>query len=142
MAGLVILGCVSLQVRDDRQVTRALDCRRQLTLMTCARPTQAARKDLSLVRDETAERAVVLIVDPANASFAERAAFLWSSHDWLILVVVVIVTACCLCRHLFFAHRRCADFVLVQRYQVANDAAVELERALVLWQHGWLGGEA
>src|SRR5512140_3371067 len=83
----VMLGGVSLEVRDDREIARALDCGGQLALMARACSAQAARQNLSLVSDETAKGTIVLIIDPAHASFAERAALLWSSHDWLVLVV-------------------------------------------------------
>ena len=126
---------VSLEIRNDRKVAGTLDCGGELALVARAGSTQAARKNLALIRDETAEGAIVLVIDPAHASFAERAAFLWSSHCVLILVVVVIVTARGLSSELFIAHRGCADFVLVQRDQVADDAIVELERALVLGQY-------
>lgn len=132
---------VSLEIRDDREVTGTLDGGGQLTLMTRAGSAQAAGENLALIRDETAEGAIVLVVDPAYASFAERAALLWSSHCGLILVVVVIVTARCLCSKLLFAHRWGADFMLVQRDQIADDAIVELERALVLREYGGVGGE-
>lgn len=94
--------------------------------MTRAGSAQAARKNLSLVGDKTAKSAIVLVIDPAYASFAERAAFLWSSHCRLILVVVVIITARGLGGEFFFAHRGGANFVLVQRDQIADDAIVEL----------------
>ncbi len=133
---------VSFEVRNDREIAGALDCCGQLALVSRAGSTQAARKNLSLIRDETAKGAIVLIIDPAYASFAERAALLWSSHCGLILVVVVIVTARRLGSELFLTHRRSADFVLVQRDEVANDAIVELERALVLRKDGRIGGKA
>ena len=120
---------VSLEIRDDREIASALDCCGELALVTRTRSTQAARQNLSLVGDKTAKSAIVLVVDPAHASFAERAAFLWSSHCRLILVVVVVVTSRGLCGELFFAHRGSADFVLVQRDQIADDAIIELERA-------------
>src|SRR4051812_22010883 len=83
-----ILALMSADVRNQREITRALDRRRQLTLMSRARSAQTARKNFPLVRDKTAKRAIVLVIDEAYASFTERAAFLWSSHG-LILVVVV-----------------------------------------------------
>src|SRR5215212_8272778 len=111
--------------------------------MTRTRSAQPAGKNLSLVRDKAAKSAIILVVDPAHASFAERAAFLWSSHFQLILVVVVIVaTSRCLHCQLFFAHRRSADFVLVQSDEIANDAIVELERSLIFRQNIRLCREA
>src|SRR5687767_6517834 len=131
-AGAVMLGCVALQIRNYCEIARALDGGRQLSLMTRTRSAQPARQNLSLVGDEPAKRPVVLVVDPAHASVAERAALLWSSHCRLILVVVVIVTARCLRSELFLTHRRRTDFVLVQRDEIANDAVVEPKGALVL----------
>jgi len=131
---------VSLQIGNDREITRTLDCRRKLALMTRAGSAQSARQNLSLIGNEATESAIILVVDPAHAAFAERTAFLWSSHCRLILVVVVIVTASrSLHRELFLTHCRSTHFVLVQRDEVADDAVVELERALVLRQHGRLG---
>lgn len=133
---------VSLQIRNDREVTGALDRSRKLALVARAGSAEAARKNLALVGDEAAEGAVILVIDPAYASFAERAALLWSSHCRLILVVVVIVTPRCLHGELFFTHRRSADFVLVQRDEVADDAIVELERALELGKNRRVNREA
>src|SRR4026208_2003552 len=70
-AGAVILGGMPLQVRDQGEIARALDCRRQLALMTGARAAQAARKNFSLIGDESAERPVGLVGDPADTSLAE-----------------------------------------------------------------------
>ena len=131
-----MLGRVSLQIRNDRQISRPLDRRGELALMSRAGSAEPRRKNLSLIGDESAERAVVLVIDPANAPLAKRTAFLWSSHCVLILVVVVIVRASRgLHRELFLAHRRGANFVLVQRDEITNDSVVELERALVFGQH-------
>src|SRR6476469_3179174 len=71
---------VSPQIRNEREIARTLDRRGQLTLMTRAGSAQAAGKDLPLISDESAERSVVLVVDPSHAAFAEWTAFLWSSH--------------------------------------------------------------
>src|SRR2546423_4120430 len=108
--------------------------------MTRADAAQTRRKNLALIGYETAEGAIVLVVDPADAAFAERTALLWSSHWWLILVVVIVVTA----RRgseIFLGLRRSTDFVLVQRHEIANDAVVELECALVLGERRRLGSE-
>jgi hypothetical protein len=79
-AGAAILRRVSSQIWNQREIARALDCRRELPLMSRAGPAQSARKNFSLIGDEPAERSVILVVDPANASLAKRTAFLWSSH--------------------------------------------------------------
>src|SRR5262245_45864969 len=50
-------------VRQQRQLTRALHGRGDLVLMTPARTGDAARADLAPVRDELAERVDVLVVD-------------------------------------------------------------------------------
>src|SRR6185503_11800524 len=111
--------------------------------MTRAGSAQPAGKDFSLIGDETAQRAVVLVVDPAHSSLAKGTALLWSTHCHLILVVVVIVAASRrLQRNLFVTQGRSADFVLVERDEVTNDAFVELERALVFRQNRRLRCEA
>lgn len=133
---------VSLQERDDREIASPLDGGGQLALMARAGSAEPARKDFPLIGYEPSEGSIVLVIDPAYAPFAERAAFLRSSHFRLILVIVVIVAARCLCSELFFAHRRGTDFVLVQRDQIADDATVELEGALVFGKHGRVGGKA
>src|SRR4029078_11685060 len=63
-----------------------------------------------------------------------------SSVWWLVVVVCIVIAARC-GRELFFGLRRRTDFVLVQGDQVANDAVIELERALVLGERRGLGGE-
>ena len=130
---------MTADVRNQGEEARSLDCRRELALVTRARAAQAGGKDLPLIGDETAEGAIVLVVDPADAALAEGAALLWSSHG-LILVVVIVVTARCR-GQVFLGLRWSTDFVLVQRDEVANDSVVELERALVLGQGGGLGRE-
>src|SRR6185437_4636621 len=69
-------------VRDDRQVSRALDRGRQLTLVTRADAAQAARQNLAVVGDESAERAVVFVVDETNARLAEWTGLLWATHGY------------------------------------------------------------
>jgi hypothetical protein len=118
---------VTADVGDEGKKASSLDRRRQLTLMTRARAAQPRRQNLSLIGNEASERAVVLIVDPPNAALAEWAAFLWSSHCWLILVVVIVVTARCR-GQVFLGLRRSTHFVLVQRDEVADDTIVEAER--------------
>src|ERR1041385_7035847 len=54
--------CVAAHVRDDREVARALDGGRELPLMSRAHAAHPARQDLAVVGDETAERAVVLVI--------------------------------------------------------------------------------
>ena len=93
-----------------------------------------------MVGDETAERAIVLVVDEADARLAERAGLL-GRRMVSFLVVVVVASRVRGGGQLFLGHRRRADLVLVQRDQVANDAVVELERALVLGERGGLGVE-
>jgi hypothetical protein len=127
----VMLRCMPLEIRDQRQVARALDRRRELALVTRAGPAQATGKDLPLIGDETSERPVVLVVDPADATLAERTAFLWSSHVCLVLVVVVIVAPRSRRGNVFLAHCGSSDFVLVHRNEVADQSVIEPERALV-----------
>src|SRR6266542_2433343 len=131
---------MTADVRNEREVARPLDRRRQLALVPRAGSAQAARENLPLIGDESAERAVVLVIDEADPSFAERAAFLWSSHG-LILVVVVIVAAG-RGGELFLGHLRSAHLVFVEWDEVADDAVIELERSLVLGKHCRLGVKA
>jgi len=79
-AGAAMLRGVSSQIRNQREIASALDCRRELSLMSRAGSAQSTRKNLSLIGDESSERSVILVIDPAHASFAEGTAFLWSSH--------------------------------------------------------------
>ena len=62
------------RVRNEREVARALDRGRQLTLMPRAHAAQAARQNLAVIGDEAAEGAIVLVVDEAHAALAEWAA--------------------------------------------------------------------
>src|SRR6478752_5116504 len=66
---------------------------------------------------------------------------LFCGRRMLILVVVVVSHAPAAGRDLFLAHRRRADFVLVQRDEIANDALIELERTLILRKRGGFGLE-
>ena len=128
-------------VRDQRQVARALDRRAQLTLMPRAHAAQAAGQDLAVVGDEAAERAVVLVVDEADAA-SRRTGRLFCGRRMVYSSSSSSSSRARAARgQLFFGHRRSADFVLVQRDEIADDAFVELERALVLGQHRRLGGE-
>src|SRR5258705_137141 len=98
-------------IRDQRQIAGALYRGAQLTLMPRAHAAQTAGQDLSVIGDEAAERALVLVVDEADARLAERAGFRWAAHGLLLVVVVVIAT---LLREgdLLFVLRRRAVFVL------------------------------
>jgi hypothetical protein len=121
---------MTANVRDESEESRSLDRCRKLALVARAGSAQPRGKDLPLIGDEAAERAIVLVIDPADAALAEWAALLWSSHV-LILVVVIVVTARCR-GQVFLGLRRSTDFVLVQRDEVADDSVVELESSLVL----------
>src|SRR4029078_8242098 len=135
----VILRCVYPEIRDARQVARALDSSGELALVPRARAAEATRKNLSLIGYEPSKPAIVLVIDPANAALAERAAFLWSSHVCLVLVVVVIVAPGSRRGNFFLAHCRSSDFVLVHRDEVADQSVIEPQRALVLGQRDRLG---
>src|SRR5687767_99802 len=124
-------GLQAARVGKQRQIPRALDRDAQLTLMPRAHAAQTARENLTVVGDEPAERTLVLVVHETHAALAERASLRWASHG-LLLILVVVIAALLRERELFLAHRRRADFVLVDREQVADHAPVELERALVL----------
>src|SRR4051812_37664603 len=123
-------GLVTANVRNDGEVARALHRRRELTLMTGADAAQPARQNLAVVGDETAKRTVILVVDESNARLAEWAGFLGSAHG-LVLVLIIFV-APTRGEHLFLGHWRRTDLVFVERDEVAHNAVVELERALVL----------
>jgi len=71
---------MTADVRDEREEAGSLDGGRKLPLVSGAHTTQPRGKNLSLVGDEATERSVILVIDPANATFAEWAALLWSSH--------------------------------------------------------------
>src|SRR5438552_16207703 len=75
-----ILALMPADVRNQREIARPLDRGRELALMSGARAAEAAGQDLTLIGDEPAKRAIVLVIDPTYAPFAEGAAFLWSSH--------------------------------------------------------------
>src|SRR4051812_2011867 len=118
------------RVRQQREIARALDRGAQLTLMPRAHAAQAAREDLPVVGDEASEGALVLVVDEAHTGLTEWASLRWASHR-LLLVVVVVFAALLRQRELFLAHRRSADFMLVDREQIADHGGVELHGALV-----------
>src|SRR5919199_6313432 len=124
-------GLVAADVRDERQVARLLDRRRELPLVARADAAQAARQDLAVVGDEAAERPVVLVVHEPHARLAERAGLLWAAHR-LLLVLVVVLAPPARGGDLFLGHRRRAYLVLVERQQVPDDGVVEPERTLVL----------
>jgi hypothetical protein len=71
---------VTADVGNQRQEAGSLDCRRELSLVSGAHAAQPRGKNLSLIGDEATKRSVILVIDPANAAFAEWTAFLWSSH--------------------------------------------------------------
>src|SRR6188768_2011565 len=52
-----------IRVRQQREVTRALDCRRQLPLIRRAGPRDPARNDLAGLRDVSLQRGEILVVD-------------------------------------------------------------------------------
>src|SRR5690349_2284637 len=80
-AGSVIqLGLHPADIGNDRQIAGAFDRSRQLTLMSCAHTAQTAGENLAMVRDEAAERAIILVVDEVHARLAERTGLLWPSH--------------------------------------------------------------
>src|SRR5262245_28442209 len=80
-------------VGDERQVPRALDRRRQLSLMARTDAAQAARQNLAVVRDEAAEGAVILVVDEVHPALAERAGLGRTAHLILLLFVFRLTTA-------------------------------------------------
>lgn len=75
-----ILRRVPSQIRNQREIARALYCRRELPLMSRAGPAQSARKNFALIGDEPSERSIILVIDPAHAPLAKGTTFLWSSH--------------------------------------------------------------
>src|ERR1700739_2659095 len=60
-------------VRQQRQLARTLDCRRDLALVPAASARDAARADLAAFADEPAQRAEVLVVDLVDLVLAVRA---------------------------------------------------------------------
>ena len=67
-----------LSVADVGQkcdLTGALDCYSELSLMTCARACDTAGKDLRSVRSELSELGDILVVDLLNLIDAESANF-------------------------------------------------------------------
>src|SRR3954465_15084480 len=66
----------------------------------------------------------------------------WLGGASIFLLIVVHLAATRSFGELLFAHWRSAEVVLVQGDQIANDAFVELDGALVLGQRGRLGAEA
>src|SRR4051794_25628434 len=107
------------RVRQQREVACALDRGAQLTLMPRTHAAQAAREDLPVIGDEAAESALVLVVHEAHTGLTEWASLGWASHG-LLLVLVVVIAALPRERELFLAHRRSADFVLMDGEQIAN----------------------
>src|SRR5688572_24666485 len=130
----------SADVRNECQVARTLDRVRQLPLVARARSAQAARQDLPVVGDEAAERPIILVVDEVDPALAEGTRFLWTAHG-LLLVVVVVLIAPRAGRggELLFGELRCAKLTIVQRQEVADDAIVEPEGALVFRKRLRLG---
>ncbi len=116
--------------------------RRQLALVTRAGAAQATRQDLAVIGNEASERAVIFVVDEVHACLAEGTGFLWAAHVLFLVVVVVLIAPHACGSELFFAQLWCSELAVVQRQEVADDAVVELERAVVLWKHGRVGGVA
>lgn len=85
-----------------------------------------------MVGNETAESAVVFVVDVVDAGLTEWAGLFGSSHD-LVLVFVVIVAETRRSQ-LFFGDWRCSQLVLVEGDEVADNAVIEFERSFKLWQ--------
>ena len=137
-----MLGLQTARVGNDREIASALDRGRQLALMPRAGAAQATRQNLAVIRDEAAEHAVVLVIDEMHARLAEGTGFLGSSHGLLLVLVVVLLATTVGGGELFFRHRRSTELVLVESDQVADDALVELDRALVLGERRGVGGEA
>src|SRR5689334_19573014 len=109
--------------------------------MARACTTQTARQNLAMVRNESAERAVIFVVDEVHTRLAERAGLLWASHCLLLVLVVILVATTVGGGELFFRHRRSAELVLVESDQVANDALVELDGSVVLGERRGVGRE-
>src|SRR5205814_3787428 len=61
------------QIRHQRHRARALDRVRQLALVACAAPRNAARDDLATLADEVPEPAHVLVVEDVDLVSAELA---------------------------------------------------------------------
>src|ERR687896_1398347 len=71
---------VALDVRNQCEIARPLDCRGELPLVPRTHAAQPTGKDLSVIGNEAAQRAVIFVVHVANARFAEWAGLLRSAH--------------------------------------------------------------
>src|SRR3989441_6115186 len=71
---------VALDVRQQRQLARPLDRGRELALVPRAHAGQATRQDLAALRQEPAQRAVVLVVEHADPGLAHGARLRGASH--------------------------------------------------------------
>src|SRR5688572_32024314 len=102
--------------------------------MARARPAQSAGQDLSVIGDEATQRAIILVVDEVDAGLTEWTGFRWAAHGlFLVVFVILIAPRACGCE-LLFRELGCAQRAIVQRQEIADDAVVEAQRALILGQ--------
>src|SRR5204862_262888 len=66
--------------REQRELARALDRGRELTLVPRAHPRQAARQDLAALGQESAQGTVVLVVQHAHPGLAHGTGLGGPSH--------------------------------------------------------------
>src|SRR5690606_14276703 len=118
---------IALHVRKQRQVARTLHCRADLPLMPRAHLGHPTRQELALLGHQAAQRALILVVHVPDARLTERAVLCWTSHDLVLLLVVVLVT-----RSTRGDRHWRGRLTLVQHYQIAEQLLVELQQTLVL----------
>src|SRR5512132_3058766 len=76
MICIVGLASVEIGVRQQREIARALDRRRELALVTRLRAGDARRHDLAVLLDEILQNVDVLVVDLLDAFGGEAAELL------------------------------------------------------------------
>ena len=96
-AARAVLATALVHVRQQRQLTRALDGASDLHLMAPARAGDPARADLALLRDELAQRDDILVVDLVDLVAAVLTGLAPSAADPTLLVAPanrLAATAC------------------------------------------------
>src|ERR1700733_9471002 len=82
---------VLIAVRQQREETRALDGRGQLTLIERAGACQAGRRDLAVLADEIAQHVDVLVVDVIDLGDRETAEALAAEQQRLLVALRALV---------------------------------------------------
>src|SRR6266849_11114937 len=84
---------MQIGVRQQREVARALDRRRELALVMGARAGDARRDDLAVLADEILEQLDVLVVDPLDLLGGEAAELAPFEELLRALLVALVVAA-------------------------------------------------